>query len=82
MRICRSRLVITSMMLAVLLVHGITEDDEEPLRKRLLYNVKGIHQKDFPFFPEDIFEDFGRELVLAGSLSMCMSSPSSTSKDE
>ena len=52
------------------------EGDEEPLRKRLLYNVDGMSRDEAPFFAQEDFfleDDFlGRELLIM-SQSMSMS---------
>jgi hypothetical protein len=51
------------------------EGDEEPLRKRLLYDVDGINQVRAPFFQESFFlqDDLGRELLTSQSMSMSIS---------
>lgn len=53
------------------------EKDEEPLRRRLIYNIDAADQKESPYFQEDFFleeQDFGRELFMSQSASMSMSS--------
>ena len=52
------------------------EDDGEPLRRRLIYGIQDSSREKSLYFQENVFEDFGRELVMANSMSMCMSEPS------
>lgn len=65
------------MALVCSLVHadGESEAEEEPLRRRLLYNVKDINHEESSVFQDEFFEYFGRELQMS-SFSMSMSTPS------